>query len=145
MFVGGCSGSTAGAIKANRWYIALANTKCELVRVFRPATVRKIYYNGHVVNDTIVHAMSHYFFIYFGLIFVSSLLLSGMGMDWLESFYGSMAAIGNVGPAIGSIGPAGNYAAVPAAGKYILTLLMLLGRLEIYTVMVLLLPSIWKK
>ena len=145
MFVGGCAGSTAGAIKMNRWYLATADTRRELTSVFRPFEVKKIYYNGRPVSGNILRSITHYFYMYFGLIFLGTLLVALTGVDWLEAFFGSVSSIGNVGPAIGSLGPAGNYALVPPFAKYVLSFLMVAGRLELYTVLVLLIPDIWKK
>ena len=76
---------------------------------------------------------------------IGALICSAVGMDWQEAFLGCLASISNVGPALGSLGPAGNYAAVPALAKLVMCFLMLAGRLEVYTVMVLFCPSLWRK
>ncbi|NLF79554.1 MAG: TrkH family potassium uptake protein [Clostridia bacterium] len=145
LFIGGCSGSTAGSIKINRWYVAAKATRMELFGVFRPSMIRRVYYNRRAVSETLARQMTHYLFLYIICVFIGGFLLTLCGMDWLEAFAGALASIGNVGPAIGSLGPAGTYAAVPAAGKYLLSFMMIIGRLEIYTVLVLFMPEIWRK
>lgn len=145
MFVGGCAGSTASSIKMNRWYLATRASISELTRVFRPTGVFSVYYNGRIVSEGVLRSLTHYFYMYLALTFAGAFLLTLTGMDWIESFSGALASISNVGPAHGSLGPAGNYAAVPAFGKLVLSFLMLLGRLELYTVLVLLVPALWRK
>lgn len=145
MFIGGCSGSTASSIKMNRWYVAAATTRMELMGAFRPAMIRRVHYNRRAISETLSRQMTHYLFLYIMLVFFGGFVLTLFGMDWIEAFSGALAAVGNVGPGIGSIGPSGTYAAVPAFAKYVLSFLMILGRLEIYTVMVLFLPEIWRK
>lgn len=145
LFIGGCAGSTAGAIKVNRWYLATVTAVNELKGAIRPRAVRKVYYNGRVVSDDILRSLTVYFYMYLVLIFAGGLVLCMLGMDWLEAFVGALASIGNVGPAIGSLGPAGNFSAVPPLGKYVLSFLMLAGRLELYTVLALFVPDFWKK
>ena len=143
--IGGCAGSTASSIKLNRFFVAGATLKRDLVAIFRPHAVSPITYNGRPVSESVTRSVSLYFYLYFGLTVLGALICSAVGMDWHEAFLGCLASISNVGPALGSLGPAGNYAAVPAVGKLVMCFLMLAGRLEVYTVMVLFCPSVWRK
>ena len=113
--------------------------------VIRPHSVHKVHYNGHVINQDALYAVGVFIFLYLMLAAAGCLLLTMMGLDWLEAFVAALSALSNVGPAIGSMGPVGNYAAVPALGKYLLSFLMLAGRLELYTVLALFLPSFWRR
>lgn len=145
LFVGGCAGSTAGGIKVNRFHIAFAGAGAQLRSVIRPHSVHKVHYNGHAVNQDALYAVGVFIFLYLMLAAAGCLLLTMMGLDWLEAFVAALTALSNVGPGIGSMGPVGNYAAVPALGKYLLSFLMLAGRLELYTVLALFLPSFWRR
>lgn len=145
LFVGGCAGSTAGSIKMNRWYLATVDSWRQITNVFRPNEVKKVYYNGRAVSGNILRAMTHYFYLYLLVVFAGAFLLICSGMDWIEAIVGALSAIGNIGPGIGSLGPAGNYALVPAFGKIVMCVLMIVGRLEIYTVLVLFSRKIWRK
>ena len=145
IFVGGCAGSTASSIKVNRFYLAWAAAKREIIACFRPHAVNTVAYNGKPVSDNVTRSVIYYFFLYFSLTLAGAVLCSAAGMQWIEAFSGCLASISNVGPALGGIGPAGAYAAVPAAAKYVMCFLMLAGRLEIYTVMVLFIPALWRK
>lgn len=143
--IGGCAGSTASSIKLNRFFVAGATLKRDLVAIFRPHAVSPITYNGRPVSESVTRSVSLYFYLYFGLTVLGALICSAVGMDWQEAFLGCLASISNVGPALGSLGPAGNYAAVPSLAKLVMCFLMLAGRLEVYTVMVLFCPSLWRK
>ena len=107
--------------------------------------VTPINYNGRPVSASVTRSVSLYFYLYFGLTVLATLICAAIGMDWHEAFVGCLASISNVGPALGSLGPAGNYAAVPILAKLVMCFLMLAGRLEVYTVMVLFCPSLWRK
>ena len=143
--IGGCAGSTASSIKLNRFFVVGATLKRDLVAIFRPQAVTPINYNGRPVSASVTRSVSLYFYLYFGLTVLGTLICAAIGMDWHEAFLGCLASISNVGPALGSLGPAGNYAAVPHLAKLVMSFLMLAGRLEVYTVMVLFCPSLWRK
>ena len=143
--IGGCAGSTASSIKLNRFFVVGATLKRDLVAIFRPQAVTPINYNGRPVSASVTRSVSLYFYLYFGLTVLGTLICAAIGMDWHEAFLGCLASISNVGPALGSLGPAGNYAAVPHLAKLVMCFLMLAGRLEVYTVMVLFCPSLWRK
>ena len=145
MLAGGCAGSTAGSIKMGRWLVALKSLGAELAAVYRPRGVRKVYYNGKPLSSELTRRMTTYFFLYICLAMAGGVALTLAGMTPVEALGAAIASLGNVGPAIGSVGVAGSYALVPAAGKWILAFLMLVGRLELFTVLVLFLPGTWRK
>lgn len=145
MFTGGCAGSTGGGIKAIRQLLLFKNTRVEIKRLVHPRAIVPIRLNGKAVPEEIVFNVMAFFVIYV-IVFVSGTLgMSLLGLDY-ESSIGSVAAsLGNIGPGIGSVGPVSNYALIPVGGKWLLAFLMLLGRLELFTVLILLSPSFWKK
>ncbi|MBQ1502017.1 MAG: TrkH family potassium uptake protein [Firmicutes bacterium] len=145
MLAGGCAGSTAGSIKMGRWLVALKALGTELLSVYRPRAVRGVNYNGKPLGTELIRRMTTYFFLYVTLALGGGLLLALAGMEPVEAAGAAVASLGNVGPAVGSVGVAGSYAQVSAFGKYVLTFLMLVGRLELFTVLVLFTPKIWKK
>ncbi len=145
MFIGGCSGSTAGAIKIGRLRIILGQTANELKRLIHPRGVFSLQYGNRSLTDEVVVNVLQFFFLYMLIFAAASVLIIHLGSDYLTAFSGVAATLGNVGPGLGSVGPAGNYAAAPVVSKWIYSFLMLLGRLEIYTVLVLISPAFWRK
>jgi trk system potassium uptake protein TrkH len=144
-FIGGCSGSTAGGLKIFRFQVAAILLKANLQQLIHPRAVIKQQYNGHNLDEEIVRSLitfSFFFTITIGLI---ALGLTLLGLDWITALTGAATAVCNVGPGLGPIiGPAGNFASLPDAAKWLLSLGMLLGRLEILTVFVLLSRTFWK-
>jgi trk system potassium uptake protein TrkH len=145
MFLGGCAGSTGGGIKCMRIMLLLKQVSLELRRLIHPRAVIRVKLGGKNVPPDVISSITGFFVLYLGLFIVSSLLLAGMGVDMVSSFAAVTACIGNIGPGIGSVGPTENYAHMPGAAKWVLTLCMLLGRLEIYTIVVLFVPEYWRK
>jgi len=145
LFCGGCQGSTAGSVKVSRWIVMFKNAFAELELVLHSKVVRRVRLNGRPIAQDTVSNVLQFFILYVMLFFVGAFLFSAFGMPFLESVSASATALGNIGPGLGAIGPAGNYAAIPYGCKIIFTLFMLLGRLEIYTVLVLFMPGFWKK
>jgi trk system potassium uptake protein TrkH len=144
-FIGGCSGSTSGGLKIFRLQVAYVLLKANLQQLVHPRAVIKQQYNGHNLDEEIVRsilAFSFFFGITIGLI---ALGLALMGLDWVTALSGAATAVGNVGPGLGPIiGPAGNFSSLPDAAKWLLSLGMLLGRLEIITVLVLFTRAFWR-
>ena len=144
-FVGGCSGSTAGGLKIFRFQVAYVLLKANLQQLIHPRAVIKQQYNGHNLDEDIVRSLitfSFFFTITIGLI---ALGLALIGLDWVTALTGAATAVCNVGPGLGPIiGPVGNFSTLPDAAKWLLTIGMLLGRLEILTVLVLLTKAFWK-
>jgi trk system potassium uptake protein TrkH len=145
MFVGGCSGSTSGAIKIGRLRIILEQTANELKTLIHPRGIFSIHYGSRNLSDEVTINVLQFFFLYIIFFAVAGMITISMGVEYLTAFSGVAAMIGNVGPGLGAVGPMGNYQAIPDAGKWLFSFLMLLGRLEIYTVLVLASPAFWKR
>ena len=145
MFFGGCAGSTGGGIKIVRTLLLLRYANRELFKAVHPKAVRIIRFNGKAVPDDVMHSIVSFVIIYFIIFFVSSGLLSMMGMDVFSSLSASIATLGNIGPAFNLFGPMANYDLLPFMGKLLLVLNMWIGRLEIFTVMVMFTSAFWKK
>ncbi|EPE2256901.1 potassium transporter TrkG, partial [Pseudomonas aeruginosa] len=144
-FVGGCSGSTAGGLKIFRFQVAFVLLRANLQNLVHPrATIRQSY-NGHPLDEEIVRSLITFSFFFTITIGVIALGLTMLGLDWVSAFTGAATAVCNVGPGLGPIiGPAGNFSSLPDMAKWLLTLGMLLGRLEILTVLVLCTPAFWR-
>jgi len=144
-FVGGCSGSTSGGLKIFRFQVAYVLLKANLQQLIHPRAVIKQQYNNHNLDEEIVRSLitfSFFFAITIGLI---ALGLAFIGLDWVTALTAAATAVCNVGPGLGPIiGPAGNFASLPDSAKWLLTLGMLLGRLEILTVLVLVTRAFWR-
>lgn len=145
MFVGGCAGSTCGGLKMGRFVILFKNLRNEFKKQTHPQVVLPVSMNGLVVSNNIVHRILAFAFVYMILIMVSSLVLTANGLGFEEALGAAVSAISNVGPALGKLGPIGNFADVPALSKWFLSFLMLIGRLEIFTVLTILIPGFWKQ
>ncbi|AIZ32152.1 TrkH family potassium uptake protein [Pseudomonas sp. K1(2024)] len=144
-FIGGCSGSTAGGIKIFRFQVAYILLKASLNQLIHPRAVIKQKYNGHRLDEEIVRSILTFSFFFAVTICVIALLLSLLGVDWMTALTGAASTVSGVGPGLGEvIGPAGNFASLPDAAKWILAGGMLLGRLEIITVLVLCMPAFWR-
>ena len=144
-FVGGCSGSTAGGLKIFRFQVAYILLKANLKQLIHPRAVIKQQYNGHRLDEDIVRSILAFAFFYTITIASLALGVAMCGVDWITALTGAAAMVSGVGPGMGEmVGPAGNYAGIPDLGKWILTLGMLLGRLEILTVLVLFFPTFWR-
>ena len=145
MFIGASAGSTGGGIKCMRILLLLKCGYREIIRLIHPRIVTKIKMGGQLVPDSVMSSIWGFFLLYIGLFVFASLLLAAMGIDMITSFSAVAATIGNIGPGFGKVGPASNYAGLPEAAKWILTLCMLMGRLEIYTIIILFVPEFWRK
>ena len=145
MFVGGCAGSTTCGVKVFRFQVLYATTRCQMRRLLQPHGVFIPYYNKRPIPEEVGTSVMGFFFLYvvaFGFIAVG---LGMLGLDFLTAASGAATAISNVGPGLGPvIGPSSTFANLPDAAKWLLSLGMLLGRLELFTVLVLLLPSFWR-
>lgn len=144
-FVGGCSGSTSGGMKVFRFQLSYLYLRDQLRRLVHPHGVFAIKYNGRLVQHDILAAAAAFSFVFFVSIGVITLLLTAIGIDFVTSFSGAITALANVGPGLGElIGPSGNFESLPSAGKWILAFAMILGRLEIFTVIIVLSPVYWR-
>ncbi len=145
-FMGGCAGSTTGGIKAYRFLILFELLYNGLRRLIYPNTVLSVRYGDRVVDDATQRAVVLFVAAFFVLWLVLSILVSATGVDIITSVTGVLSSLTNVGPGLGPvIGPVGNYGPLPDAAKWILSLAMLLGRLEILAVLVIFTPVFWRR
>lgn len=144
MFIGGCAGSTSGGIKNVRYLIMFKTASRQISRLIHPKAVIPVRLGREVIPDELVESVQSFFFLYFAILLACTLLIASMGFDLLSSLASVAATLGNIGPGFGVVGPASNYATIPAAGKLTLSLCMLVGRLEIYTVLVVLSVRFWR-
>lgn len=143
--VGGCTGSTTGGIKIFRFVVLYQVARVQMNRLVQPNVVFAMSYNGRRISeDTAVSVMA--FFFVFAVVFVAvAMILSALGLDFLTAMSASVTALSNVGPGLGPIiGPTGHFGDLPETAKWVLSAAMLLGRLELFTVLVLLTPQFWK-
>lgn len=145
MFVGASAGSTAGGLKMVRFNIIIKNAYLEFKRAIHPKAVIPVRVNHHVVPEHIISGVVAFVTVYIILIILSTIVLLLCGMSMTESFGAALSMISNVGPALGEQGPLGSFAMVPDFVKWFLSLLMLIGRLEIFTILLLFSPSFWRK
>jgi trk system potassium uptake protein TrkH len=145
-FVGGCSGSTAGAVKVFRFIMFAAAVTTYVKRLVYPHARVTVTYNGRMVGDDVIAGVLLFIVLYLATWVVASLLLAFIGLDLVTSLTGAATAIGNVGPGLGEIiGPVGNFDPLPDAAKWVLSISMMLGRLELFTVFTLFYPGFWRQ
>jgi trk system potassium uptake protein TrkH len=145
MFIGGCAGSTTGGIKVFRFQILFNYITLHLKKMIHPHVVMANHFNNKVIQDNTYESVMSFFFIYVLTFAISALLLSFSGLDFLTCFSAAASAISNVGPGLGDIiGPEGNYSTLTDYSKIVLLTTMLLGRLEMLTILILFVPSFWK-
>lgn len=149
MILGGCSGSTSGGVKVSRFIVLLKTARFEIVRAFRPHQVFRMHVNGNALGEA-ERLQTVVFLALFGLIFIAACFLVSLlevthGMDMISAFGCVIATIANIGPGFGSVGPAENFGHLGGVTKIFLAMLMILGRLELYAILVLFMPSVWRK
>lgn len=145
MFFGGCAGSTAGAMKSIRMVILGKVAKNEFKRIIHPNAILPVRVDKQVISGPIISTVLAFTCIYISIVVISWLTIMALGVGFSESFGIVVSSIGNVGPGLGKCGPAYTWNALPDAAKWILSFLMLVGRLEIFTVLLLFTPGFWKK
>lgn len=145
MFIGACAGSTGGGMKVSRLVILFKTIKKELSLISHPREVRKICMDGHVVAHTILRSTNVFLVIYFVLLLGSTLLISVDEFDFTTNFTAVASALNNIGPGFNRVGPAQNFSIFSGFSKLVLMFDMLAGRLELFPMMALLLPSTWKR
>lgn len=145
MFIGGCAGSTSCGMKIFRFQVALGAISVYARRLAHPNSVAVARYNGRPLTDDVFVSVLSFFFVYFATFATLAVLLSGLGLDTLTALSAAGSAIANVGPGLGEIvGPAGNFSTLPDMAKMLLAGGMLLGRLELFTILVILSPTFWR-
>jgi trk system potassium uptake protein TrkH len=145
MFIGASAGSTAGGIKIVRHVVLLKNSLLEFKRLIHPNAVLPLRFNNKPVTKDITFNVLAFMIIYIMVFAVGSVIMSLMGVEFITAIGSVATSIGNIGPGLGSVGPVENFASIPLGGKWFLTFLMLLGRLELFTVLILFTPYFWRK
>jgi len=145
MFIGASAGSTGGGIKCLRVMLCFKFCYKQLFSLIHPHAVSHVKIGGKVVSDDVMQSILGFLALYIGLFTLSSVILAGMGVDFTTSFAAVAACIGNIGPGFGMVGPVDNFAQIPHLGKWLLVWCMLLGRLEIFTIIILVVPEFWRK
>ena len=145
MFIGGCAGSTTCGIKIFRIQVLYETAAAQIRRLVQPHGIFIPYYNRSPITDAVAMSVMSFFFFYVLVFIILALGLSALGLDFLTALSGAATAISNVGPGLGPvIGPDGNFTTLPDAAKWLLSAGMLLGRLELFTILVLFAPAFWK-
>jgi len=145
MFIGGCAGSTSCAIKIFRFQIAFKGLRAYLIKMPHNHAVAPLRYGGRVLPEAVVYSVLGYIFLFFVTYSVSAILLTLIGLDPLTAWSGAGSAITTAGPGLGKIiGPSGTYQSLPDIAKWVLLSTMIIGRLEIMTVLVVLSPGFWR-
>jgi len=145
MFIGGSAGSTGGGMKCLRIMLAFKYCYKELFSMIHPHAVTHIKIGRKTVPEDVIRSVLGFLSLYMMIYAFCAVLLAWMGVDLVTSFGAVAGTLGNIGPGFGTVGPAGNFAHIPEAAKWLLIWCMLLGRLEIYTVIILLVPEFWRK
>ena len=143
-FCGGMAGSTGGGVKVIRHVLLAKNSFKEIRQLVHPRAILPTRLNGEVVPDNVMRNVLSFIVLYLGLIAAGTVVMAVMGLDLLSAFGTTVSCVGNIGPAFGDFGPTENYAAIPGVGKWILGFLMIAGRLEIFTVLILFVPDFWR-
>ena len=145
MFLGAMAGSTGGGIKTMRIILLIKHGYQEIFRIIHPHAVTTVKLGGKPIPKDILSSIWGFFILYIGLFIVATLIMTCLGLDMISAISSVAASIGNIGPGLGIVGPVKNYLSIPVVGKWVLIFCMLLGRLEIYTVIILLVPEYWRK
>ncbi len=144
MFLGGSSGSTSGGVKILRHLILIKNGLLEFKRSLHPNAILPLRHNNSVLEKPIIIHVLAFFILYLILFIIGAGVLSLLGLDFVSAIGGAASSIGNVGPALGTLGPISNFDSLPDLGKYWCSFLMLVGRLELFTVLIFFTPFFWK-
>ncbi len=145
MFIGASAGSTGGGLKIVRIVILLRWAWRSVIRTFQPQAIVPVRINKRLLTQEMEDQVTGLFVAFIGLFLVGTLTMSLLGHDFDTSMSASIACLGNIGPGLGLVGASGNYAAIEPVGKWVLSMLMMAGRLEVYALLVLLAPTFWRK
>jgi trk system potassium uptake protein TrkH len=145
LFSGASAGSTSGGIKIVRIVLLMKNGFVEFKRRLHPNAIIPVHLNKQPVSNTIIYNLLAFIFLYLFIYTIGSLIMTALGVNLIESLSIVATSLGNVGPGLGEFDPSHSFAAVPTAGKWVLSFLMLFGRLELFTVALLLTPYYWKR
>ena len=145
MLIGACAGSTGGGAKVIRIIVMFKSAARSIRRALHPAAVKLIHIDGEVHDDDTADSVNTYMSLYFIILAIVTLLVSVDGMSFESSFTAALSCLSNIGPGLGAIGPACNFGGLSVFSKIVLTFTMLVGRLEIYPMLMLFVPSVWRK
>ena len=145
MFIGASAGSTGGGIKVIRVQLLLKSMIRDIRRTIHPKSVNTIKLDGHTVDENILSGVQGFFFAYMFVLFASTIVVSLAGFSFETNFTAVVATLSNIGPGLGMVGPTGNFAAFSDLSKIVLSLCMLIGRLEVFPILMLVAPSAWRK
>jgi len=145
MFIGGSAGSTGGGVKIIRHLLLIRNSWQELKRSIHPQAIIPVKYNGKSVSQQMIFNVMAFFLMYVLVFSAGTILLSLLGVDFETAVGASIASLGNIGPGIGHVGPVDNYAFFTDTAKWVLSFLMLLGRLELFTILIVISPAFWRR
>ncbi|MBQ9421844.1 MAG: TrkH family potassium uptake protein, partial [Lachnospiraceae bacterium] len=145
MFCGACAGSTGGGFKISRILLMARGFNRDMAAHLRPDIVKKVHIDGKAVEESVLRSTGTYTFVYMAITILSALLISIDGKDWMTTFTAVVATFNNVGPGLGEVGTVGNYAGFSNFSKLVMSADMLIGRLEIFPILVLFKRNTWKK
>lgn len=145
LLLGACAGSTSGGVKMVRYQLLLKNSLLEMKRLIHPQAVIPVRQNGKVVSSDIIAKVGAFVLLYLFIFGIGSVILAITGLDSTSAMGSVAACLANIGPGLNVTGPVSNYSSVTDIGKWVLSIIMLLGRLEILTILILFSPSLWKK
>jgi trk system potassium uptake protein TrkH len=145
MVVCGCASSTSGGLKTVRALVLVKNTIHEFERLVHPRAILPVRLNGKALSFGVVQRLLAFAFLYISIIFASWAILTGLGLPFIDALSAAVSAIGNSGAGFGALGPSGSYAGIPEVAKWYLAFLMVVGRLEVFTVLMLFTPGFWRR
>ncbi len=145
LFIGGMAGSTAGGIKVVRHIVLFKNSFLEMKRQLHPNAIIPVRLNSKAIQGELTYHVLAFMMIYFLIFSIGSIIMAWVGLDFTTSLSAVATSLGNVGPGIGNVSPVNNFSAIPPEGKWVLSFLMLLGRLELFTVLILFTPFFWRR
>ncbi len=145
MVVGSSSGSTGGGVKVARVMLAIKHSVTQIFQLIHPKSVLSIKQGNKAINQDTIMRILGFLAIYALIFFIASMIMAALGMDMVSATSAVIACMSNIGPGLESVGPTDNFAHIPVVGKVVLTICMLVGRLEFFTVLVLLFPSFWRR
>jgi trk system potassium uptake protein TrkH len=145
MFLGGSAGSTAGGVKIVRHLVMIKNSFMEMKRILHPNAILPVRLNENAVSQSVTHHVLAFIIVYLSVFVFGSLAVAFTGVDVITTLSAVATSLGNVGPGLGTVGPVDNFAHLPILAKWMLSFLMLIGRLELFTILILFTPYFWRK
>lgn len=145
MFLGGSAGSTSGGVKIVRHLVMIKNSFMEMKRILHPSAILPVRLNGKAVSQSVTHHVLAFIIVYLSIFVFGCFFVALTGTDFMTTISAVATSLGNVGPGLGSISPVDNFAHLPYLAKFMLAILMLIGRLELFTILILFTPYFWRK